>query len=571
MLSYSVEKSTPLALSKCFPRDLTNVIASLVSGSRQYHHHLHSTHQNPSRSGKTAFINTFALIGGLCLLVVAQFILFPLLFTFLVHNPIESPSTPLNFHLNSFQEKTTANSHQQPVPSKLRPDPGRAFDGTFNDAPIYLTNEPLVSKIHCVGDNFHQDAWKYKSCRFYNLCFDTASTEFVLFQDEHEAKLENVLHQRPFMAFSSITQRNANETNALSLGGINQKWGRQVEMERLKWFPTIRNNPPDAYYRLPDSVVMVPFHSMNGANPGHLVWDDFLPIYTLMDMFQLTNLELLPLRYVLNDGQRALWATCDVRPERKKDCEYMMNKFLPLLVGHDYAYKFTTTNATEFRPNDAGMSSLVCARTTVAGIGALTDHGVKKGHGWEEADYELTQNHGRGGSLYAFRNFMVQNLGLPVTPVSSGSPHLIVFSSRSSDVHIRDLDFVETITALQQVFPDDIVQGYRMKDLSLEEQIKLASQTSIYITVCGGGAVNAMFLPRGASAIVYYTEDGGVIENKLTHLPARLDWDLFQHMSHLRVHWMPRNTFKKGSLLDLQALIDLIRHELYLMDNGFFD
>ncbi|GKZ00216.1 hypothetical protein MPSEU_000974500 [Mayamaea pseudoterrestris] len=516
-------------------------------------------HPSPLQQQNKSKRPAFALIGGLCLLVLAQFILFPLLFAFLVHHPLVSTPTFYNY-LDSFQ-----NVQQQRLKADLHQPP----DGSFNGAPMYLSTEPLVSKVHCVGDNFHADAWQYKSCRFHNLCFDTSTSNFVLFQDERELPLHVALHRRPFMAFSSITQRNANETNALSLGGLNQKWAKQKE--RLKWFPDIKMDPPETYYRLSDAVVLVPFHSMNGANPGHLVWDDFFPIYNLLEMFQLQNRQLLLLRHVLNDGMRALWATCDVRLEKKKECEYMMNKFLPLMLGLDSSHRLTSTNATEFLPNDTGKSHWVCARTSVAGIGSLTDHGVKKSHGWDESDYELTHNYGRGGNLFAFRNFMVQNLKLPNPVARTKSPHRIVFSSRSSDIPSRDIDFAMTINALKQAFPNDIVEGFIMKDLSLLEQIEIATQTSIYITVCGGGAVNAMFLPRGASAIIYFSEDGGVVENHLTYLPARLDWDLFQHMSHLRVHWMPRNTFKRNNSIDLQALIDLVRHELYVMDRGFFD
>jgi hypothetical protein len=501
------------------------------------------------------------------------------MFTALVHNPLiidDSAST-----LKGFARLQPTGNQQQL--SKRSSDTTLRGDGTFNGAPIYwvanngIIDNPrplLVSKTHCIGDNFHDDAWQYKSCRFHNLCFDTETKEFVIFADAKESKLQSLLRKRPFMTFSTTLQGNANETtNAVALGGINKKWGRQFQ--RLKWFPTVRKDQPESYYMLPESIVLIPYHSMNGANPGHLIWDDFFPIYNLLEMFQLhdddDHQQLLLLRYVLNDGQRALWATCDIREEKQKICEHIMNKFLPLLLGNEYAYKFTTTNSTDFQPNVLGRSNLVCAKTAVAGIGALTDHGLKKGHGWEEADYKVTHNAGRGGILYTFRNRMIQNIGLPLIPAAKQSPHRIVFSSQSSEIPSRKIDFEPTILAVQQAFPNDIVQGYIMSELSLQEQIKVATEASVYITVCGGGAATAMFLPRGASVIIFFTEDGGAVHNRMTHLPARLDWDLFQHMSHLRVHWMPRNTFKKGSLVDLEGLIELIRHELYIMSSAFFD
>jgi hypothetical protein len=62
---------------------------------------------------------------------------------------------------------------------------------------------------------------------------------------------------------------------------------------------------------------MILFHSMNAANPGHLVWDDWLPIYTLLTMFQVLpgDPQLLWMRYILT-GEKGLWASCDVNEER---------------------------------------------------------------------------------------------------------------------------------------------------------------------------------------------------------------------------------------------------------------
>jgi hypothetical protein len=68
--------------------------------------------------------------------------------------------------------------------------------------------------------------------------------------------------------------------------------------------------------------------------------------------------------------------------------------------------------------------------------------------------------------------------------------------------------------------------------------------------------------------IVYYSEDGGALNNRMTHKPALLDWDLFNAMSYLRVHWMPRNTMRET--MDEKALLLLIRHELDLIDSQAF-
>jgi hypothetical protein len=286
-----------------------------------------------------------------------------------------------------------------PKNRKIPPDPNA--DGTFNGYPVYFREkkQDIYSLAHCVGENYQEGkAWMHRSCRFSFLCFDTAEKEFVVFQNPDEPKLYEHLAARPFLDVSqSYMKRGANHSNTVSLGGINLKWtARENGYPRLEWFPRIvpADEVPESlsYYELPPQVVMVPFHSLNGANPGHMVWDDFLPIYTLLTMFQLEeDSALLMMRYVLKGG-RGLWASCDWKEEKREGCEKMHKKFLPLMMGRDPNHNLTTNENFDFRlTSTTPKSHLVCARNGLAGMGALTDHGTTKSHGWEDADYETVR------------------------------------------------------------------------------------------------------------------------------------------------------------------------------------
>jgi hypothetical protein len=78
------------------------------------------------------------------------------------------------------------------------------------------------------------------------------------------------------------------------------------------------------------------------------------------------------------------------------------------------------------------------------------------------------------------------------------------------------------------------------------------------------GAVTATFLPKGASLIIYFVEDGGIHRGRRDFsTPARLDWDIFNNMGYIRVHWLPLQTMNTRS--DLSALVQLIDHELHLI------
>lgn len=409
-----------------------------------------------------------------------------------------------------------------------------------------------------------------------------------MFDSPREQKLANYLQKREFLHISSSLRRNNNMTlQTMSLGSINLKWGDKEDgIGRLQWFPNVHEPTIDAYYSLPEWMIWIPFHSMNGANPGHLVWDDFFPIYTLLEMFQLlpprdlsepgfSNSFLLPMRYILSGG-RGLWASCDVRNEKTEACRKMMNKFLGLLVGKDYPFHFSTTQDFLFQKQNTNGPDIVCARTGVAGIASLTDHGISKMHGWEEEDYLFTHNHGRGGQLYAFRNYMMHNMGFmgkelllhQRVDADGYARHRIVFSQKSSEIFNRNLDFERQIQIARESLPAAHVEGYVFRNHSLQEQLTIAHDASIFVTFCGGGAVTAMFLPAGTSVFIYYSEKGGAKNNRMTHKPAMLDWDLFNSMSHLRVHWLPRDTITDE--YDERLLVDLMRHELSLIDAEVF-
>ncbi|VEU34039.1 unnamed protein product [Pseudo-nitzschia multistriata] len=734
---------------------------------------------------------------------------------------------------SNFTGDDTSHSGDSPAPNHKNNANANANSTPANKRSS--TSRPLYSQFHCAGETWkppvfhrrsntwHEESWKYRSCRFQFLCFDTEQQEYVLFLDpnehpdtnhehiEHISRQQQQQQQRnprsesgtktetmphhPNPSLQKILrkqreqveaqERKAKRVNAnakansadiqgkkkpllplsfkqpslfddtstvyrnltsivdgkgdvtvgdvingkhygVSIGSMNGKWGL-VDGQRLKWFPRIEwgGVPLDVdVYTLPSSVVVVPFHSLSASNPGHLVWDDFLPMYTLLDMFGLlhtiggdddetggansdkannTPPDLLPIRYILPPGPtgdaRGLWAGCDWLDSRAQECHAMLQKFGTLL-GTRRSYKthgfsqqdtektrdgvdasksersntpvltaskmpkipITTNRDVELRlrkdyddndwqqisqrnTNTNGDSpplsptqkrALVCARNGLAGFGAISDHGDgSRSHGWEENDYKVSYNQGRGGKLWDFRNFMIRNLYGENNANSNGSnfvenenataivrttfvpaatasttgiherdpdrrrvegitqggkeeqrpyyiadsvfrgieeigghqreqqqqnewyppasitewgpdePLVVLFSSLSSKTRRRD--FVKEANDLRRVIaersgPDDpqiIVETHKFSDYTLEKQIQMASRAAVFVTFCGGGAITASFLPKGASVQIYYNEKGGIRHNIDTQLPARLDWDFFNNAGYLHVQWLP--------------------------------
>ena len=156
----------------------------------------------------------------------------------------------------------------------------------------------------------------------------------------------------------------------------------------MKWFPRILNGPLIEDYHRMDDVTLIPWHCMNGMNVGHLLWDDFLPMYTLLGIFGLEQTKLFVVRHILDEP---LWATCEFNPERNEGwCDENFEKWFKLMgVGAPF---FTNKTLHEQVPV---ASNYLCFDRAVAGMGLLTDHGDKL-HGWNKEDYEISNNIGRG-------------------------------------------------------------------------------------------------------------------------------------------------------------------------------
>jgi hypothetical protein len=48
------------------------------------------------------------------------------------------------------------------------------------------------------------------------------------------------------------------------------------------------------------------------------------------------------------------------------------------------------------------------------------------------------------------------------------------------------------------------IRVVKLSKMKLKDQIELVTGTSIFITMCGGGAVTSMFLPKRASLFAYF-------------------------------------------------------------------
>lgn len=211
-----------------------------------------------------------ALFVVLVLLAVQLFI-----FPFTAHHAIETLSNNAALLTTEWTTQgmpssslSSTSAAQQKKKKKRRGLAERTPDGSFNGGPIYYKTAKMRNmdtKVHCVGETYTAEAWKFRSCRFAQLfCYNVTAHDFVVFATPDEQRKGMLYAQREYLHVSDSLYRR-NGTNAVSLGGLNLKWG-QDGMNRLKWFPRIiawseqEADDTIGYYELPESTVLMPYH-----------------------------------------------------------------------------------------------------------------------------------------------------------------------------------------------------------------------------------------------------------------------------------------------------------------------
>jgi hypothetical protein len=268
---------------------------------------------------------------------------------------------------------------------------------------------------------------------------------------------------------------------------------------------------------------------LNLDHPGHLLWDCILPVFSLLDTFNLTEKELLLSEF---GSERA--------------CDQEIMEILNLTSPVQRNAQLDIVGGTD----GAQQSNLVCTANSANGMAWLTDHGLN-GHGKLTSDFSSPVNMRRGPELLRFRNFLLKRWNLRTDTTGLKESKRVVFSILSSRSPERRFDFAEQIAAVKEKLPDVEVDGIAMWKHTWEQQAKIATETAVYVSIVGGGTSSAFFLPKGSSLIL-------LSEN--FHM---LDWDLWNNYAHIRVHWLPIPHMHR----DTSLLVDLIRDELESLDD----
>ena len=182
------------------------------------------------------------------------------------------------------------------------------------------------SSHRCVGQTFAPDQWKGSSCYYRNLCYDVGEDEWVYYAaaGERLPRARDLRHEAQWIYPNMSMSYNeaGNETlkgrglllhpldvnltpyNRLWKGYAPSRW----KQSGYKWRPRIvRGDIPAHAVWDSHAAVSVLYMSYVGHNIGHLMYDELLPAFTLMQMFDIVTNNVQLLNVFL---EKPAWNTC---------------------------------------------------------------------------------------------------------------------------------------------------------------------------------------------------------------------------------------------------------------------
>jgi hypothetical protein len=352
----------------------------------------------------------------------------------------------------------------------------------------FVNSAAPTSNVHCIGETFNESrreapASLYRSCRYKNLCYDIKRKDLVLFPSKMHLLLYSKLHSDIFL--SSIPK-------AVMLSEVLHSNPDQTPQV----LPTYKaRRLQDRYHLVVDkSTVWIPLQPHSCSS---ILWDIFLPVYTLLELFNLQDQRFLIL---LLEGSK-----CSAR--RIQNFVNMKNVGTNFSVVTIRDWKLSE----QFHKENTTHNEYICFHESLMGLGAHGDHQAFRSSQYGD-DYRKKRsppNHlRRESNLRGFRNFWLQQWNLVQAHPTTLKMAYSSFVSRRLISSIMKISGIEVL-----VWPSKA---------STQTKLEMVIDLSILILSPTEDLTVAFFLPEGATLILIGK--------------ANEDWDLWSNNSQLRVH-----------------------------------
>jgi hypothetical protein len=454
-------------------------------------------------------------------------------------------NTPSYLHLSSALIKMTDEISK---PDQIRKLPFDSFsDLTFAPLKESATTSHY-SSFHCVGTGtmtknrqsevdslmLHRPNYVSRACYYRNLYYRPSDQSFHYFSTKaesnmwNEAKLAGNKSYNELQSRMQVTIANVPDSKTVQVPGT-----RLEHFNFIPWRPILHQDESPV-----SNVTMVgtanshfllyqPYH---GFNLGHLIWDDFLSLFSLLDLFHKSEdptVQAVPLFVELPNkkkkknygGPDNLYRCSPHNFVKWNMCVKMYKRAFPSLMGilpdscsgdilrtgnwllgenaigvwrNDQPQCHNNMNRTNLAPSDYVLLPHVMAGTGRLGQFSCGD------------DCSI----GRGPQFYRFRNYMLRNvLGTKRASELSKRPpvgYITFFISTNSSRPGKVYAFDEEIRLTKEKYGEQAVEVVAMSTMTMAEQVELAANSAVFLTNHEGGGVMSMFLEKGSSVLVFW-------------------------------------------------------------------
>jgi hypothetical protein len=401
------------------------------------------------------------------------------------------------------------------------------------DSSSHREQHKYYSSYHCVsavGSNDQPDDVRFlsRTCKFTNLYYKPHDATFHYYPSPAEVSLYRNNQDAALILQEEMT---------ISLGHVLQKDSKSIDTVPpfTKWSPIIHVNdsPPTDFAKIvsPDQSLFLLYHPFYSFNFGHFIWDDLLGLFSMMDIFSMTDDELVSHQTIIPlmvefPGQDS-YHRCQAQLQgihmngRWDQCAKMYQKLFPSLLrsethstgdilrtntwlkGMDNVGYWVNSRSVQDRVDEKDWNKMIPNVSHVLMPSALAGMG-RLGQMSCAADCTI----GRASQLASFREFLRRNvLWLDYEEMAKHDPvgyitfSLPIGSSRPTAVTF----FENVIPVAQEMFGIDKVKVVNFSNMTIREQALIAMDTAVLFSYHGGGSATSVFLPKDASILLYST------------------------------------------------------------------
>ena len=454
-------------------------------------------------------------------------------------------------------------------------------DLTYGAATSTVFSDPVYSSFHCIGAAGAGDMqtevaslkarrpnYINRACYYRNLYYRIKDQTFHFLASPAEARLWEAKAQQT---------RDLEEYQGRMNVSIGAVFDTATQIDDFKpWRPHLQTKLDTGNYSTVSAKSGLPtyfllFHPFHSFNFGHMLWDDMLSLFSLMDLFGLDQeaslshtLPLFVENFNKKNGQNfggsdGQWRCAPWNTAKWRKCLPMHRRGFPqflkietdpcsgdmLRTGNwfrgmkevgrypgneanstcqEQYYLGTDGTSAAIPPLDAlnvppPDTDYILLDHVMAGIGRLAYFGCQ---------YDCSI--GRAPQWYRFRRFLLQNVWGPSEgcAIADAIPRgYITFSLSGRSSRTNEVwHFTEEIERARHIYGEEAVRVVDMSTHSVREQTEIAANSAVYLTNHGGVGATSIFLPKGSSVIVYW------------HGKDRKDSHWYESAGYIHTNWI---------------------------------